>query len=144
MVVDDENVFIMLFNGEPKDLSETRDYAVVTSARHEVTEVMECFDADWSRKPFSPGEKSHFIWCVENGRRRIGHIDDAQHALGLQNERYRDSAVIERLVGASEGDVKVHVEARLPHKLKKEKLLEGIGGLRILNDVGVKVHKLRA
>jgi phosphatidylserine/phosphatidylglycerophosphate/cardiolipin synthase-like enzyme len=27
--------------------------------------------------------------------------------------------------------------------LKKEKLLEGVGGLRILEDVGVKVHKLK-
>jgi cardiolipin synthase A/B len=35
------------------------------------------------------------------------------------------------------------VMARPPHKLKKEKLLEGVGGLRILDDVGVKVHKLK-
>ncbi len=33
--------------------------------------------------------------------------------------------------------------ARPAHKLKKEKLLEGVGGLRILDDVGVKVHKLK-
>ena len=33
--------------------------------------------------------------------------------------------------------------ARPLHKLKKEKLWEGVGGLRILNDVGVKVHKLK-
>ena len=28
--------------------------------------------------------------------------------------------------------------ARPPHKLKKEKLIEGVGGLRILEDVGVR------
>ena len=50
MVVDDETAFIMSFNWEPKDLTETRDYAVVTSAHHEVAEVVECFDADWGRK----------------------------------------------------------------------------------------------
>ena len=33
--------------------------------------------------------------------------------------------------------------ARPPHKLKKAKLSEGVSGLRILQDVGVKVHKLR-
>ena len=33
--------------------------------------------------------------------------------------------------------------ARPPHHLKKEKLVEGVGGLRILDDVGVKVHKLK-
>src|SRR5271166_3072952 len=78
MVVDDETAFVMSFNWEPKDLTETRDYAVVTSAHHEVSEVMECFDADWSRKPFTPGENSHLIWCVGNGRERIGRfIDEA-------------------------------------------------------------------
>ena len=33
--------------------------------------------------------------------------------------------------------------ARPPHTLKKDKLVEGVGGLRILDDVGVKVHKLK-
>jgi len=144
MVVDDETAFVMSFNWEPKDLTETRDYAVVTSAHHEVSEVMECFDADWSRKPFTPGENSHLIWCVGNGRERIGRfIDEAKHTLWLQNERYQDPAIIERLVRAHERGVKVHVMARPPHKLKREKLLEGVGGLRILDDVGVKVHKLK-
>ena len=144
MVVDDETAFIMSFNWEPKDLTETRDYAVVTTANHEVSEVMECFDADWERKPFTPSERSHLIWCVGNGRERIGRfIDEARHTLWLQNERYQDPAIIEHLVRARERGVKVHVMARPPHKLKKEKLLEGVGGLRILGDVGVKVHKLK-
>ena len=144
MVVDDESAFIMSFNWEPKDLTVTRDYAVVTTAPHEVAEVVECFDADWDRKPFTSSEHSHLIWCVGNGRQRIGKfIDEAKHTLWLQNERYQDPAIIERLVRARERGVKVHVMARPPHKLKKEKLLEGVGGLRILDDVGVKVHKLK-
>jgi cardiolipin synthase len=144
MVVDDETAFVMSFNWEPKDLTVTRDYAVVTSAHHEVAEVMECFDADWERKPFTPGDHSHLIWCVGNGRQRIGQfIDEAKHTLWLQNERYQDPVIIERLVKAAERGVKVHVMARPAHKLKKEKLLEGVGGLRILDDVGVKVHKLK-
>jgi cardiolipin synthase len=144
MVVDDETAFVMSFNWEPKDLTVTRDYAVVTSAHHEVAEVMECFDADWERKPFTPGDHSHLIWCVGNGRQRIGQfIDEAKHTLWLQNERYQDPVIIERLVKAAERGVKVHVMARPAHKLKKEKLLEGVGGLRILDDVGVKAHKLK-
>ena len=144
MVVDDATAFIMSFNWEPKDFTETRDYAVVTSAHHEVAEVMQCFDADWARERFQPNEDSHLIWCVGNGRQRIGKfIDEAKHTLWLQNERYQDPAIIERLVRARERGVKVHVMARPPHKLKREKLLEGVGGLRILDDVGVKVHKLK-
>ena len=39
--------------------------------------------------------------------------------------------------------VKVHVMARPPHTLKKEKLIEGVGGLRVMDDVGIKVRKMK-
>src|SRR5438067_2522011 len=68
-------------------------------------------------------------------------IDSAKHSLWVQNERYQDQVIIERLVRAVERGVKVHVMARPPHTLKKDKLIEGVGGLRILHDVGAKVHK---
>ena len=61
----------------------------------------------------------------------------------MQNERYQDAVIIERLVRAAERGVKVHVMARPPHTLKKDKLIEGVGGLRIMDDVGIKVHKLK-
>jgi cardiolipin synthase A/B len=144
MVVDDETAFIKSLNWQTKNLTETRDYAIVTTHAHEVGEMIECFEADWERKPFHGGEKSHLIWCSGNGRERIAQfIDDTKHTLFLQNERYQDSVIIERLVRAARRGVKVHLMARPPHKLKKEKLSEGVGGLRILDDVGVKIHKLK-
>jgi cardiolipin synthase len=144
MVVDDNCAFIQSLNWETKNLTETRDYAVVTSHQHEVAEVSECFDADWERQPFNPGEHSHLIWCIGNGRQRIGQfIDEAKHSLWVQNERYQDPVIIEHLVRAKERGVKVHVLARPPHKLKKQKLVEAVGGMRIMDDVGIKVHKLK-
>ena len=144
MVVDDKAAFVMSLNWETKNFTETRDYAVVTEHSHEVCEISEGFDADWNRTTFDPGERSHLIWCIGNGRQRIGQfIDDAKHSLWVQNERYQDPVIIERLVRANQRGVKVHILARPPHHLKKEKLVEGVGGLRILDDVGVKVHKLK-
>jgi hypothetical protein len=32
---------------------------------------------------------------------------------------------------------------RPPHTLKKEKSIAGVGGLRIMNDIGIKIHKLK-
>jgi phosphatidylserine/phosphatidylglycerophosphate/cardiolipin synthase-like enzyme len=144
MVVDDHTAFIQSLNWETKNLTETRDYAVVTSHAHEVNEVVECFDADWERQKFESGDSSHLIWCIGNGRQRIGQfIDEARHSLWVQNERYQDPVIIERLVRAKERGVKVHVLARPPHKLKKQKLVEAVGGMRIMDDVGIKVHKLK-
>jgi cardiolipin synthase A/B len=144
MVVDDKTAFVKSLNWDTKNLTETRDYAVVTDHPHEVGEVLECFEADWARQDFNSGADSHLIWCKGNGRERIAHfIDEAKHSLWLQNERYQDPIIIEHLVRANRRGVKVHVMARPPHKLKKEKLIEGVGGLRIMDDVGIKVHKLK-
>lgn len=143
MVVDDKSAWVMSLNWETKNLSATRDYAVVTSHAHEVREIIDCFEADWARRPFNPGDDSHMIWCVGNARQRISHfIDEAKHSLWVQNERYQDPLIIEHLVRAARRGVKVHVMARPPHSLKEEKLIEGVAGLRILDDVGVKVHKV--
>jgi cardiolipin synthase len=144
MVVDDATAFVKSLNWERKNLTETRDYAVVTEHGHEVAEVLAGFEADWHRKDFDLGERAHLIWCSANGRERIAEfIDRAKHTLFVQNERYQDPVIIERLVRAATRGVKVHVMARPPHTLKKDKLLEGVGGIRILKDVGVKVHKLK-
>jgi len=144
MVVDDRVAFVKSLNWETKNLTETRDYAVITDNKREVGEVIDCFEADWSRKSFDPGEHAHLIWCEGNGRDKIAEfIDQAKHTLFLQNERYQDAIIIEHLVRAKERGVKVHVMARPPHTLKKEKLVEGVGGLRIMDDVGIKVHKLK-
>jgi cardiolipin synthase len=144
MVVDEGAALIQSLNWETKNLRETRDYAVVTSHAHEVREVIDCFDADWSRQAFNPGDQSHLIWCIGNGRQRIAQfIDEAEHTLWVQNERYQDPVIIERLVRAKMRGVKVHALARPPHKLKKQKLVEAVGGMRIMDDVGIKVHKLK-
>jgi len=144
MIVDEESAFIKSLNWETRNLSETRDYAIVTGHAHEVGEMLTCFEADWNRTLFDPGEKSHLIWCSHNGRDRLADfIDRAKHKLFLQNERYQDPIIIERLVRAAGRGVKVHVMARPPHSLKKEKLIEGVGGMRIMSDVGIGIHKLK-
>ena len=47
--------------------TETRDYAVVTDDPEEVSEIIECFEADWSRSPFDRGDQARLIWCNTNG-----------------------------------------------------------------------------
>jgi cardiolipin synthase A/B len=144
MVIDDATAFIQSLNWETRNLTRTRDYAIVTRHAREVAEVIECFEADWKRQEFKPGDHSHLIWCVGNGRQRIGQfIDDAKETLWVQNERYQDPVIIERLVRAKVRGVRVRVLARPPHKLKKAQLVQAAVGLRTLDDVGIKVHKLK-
>jgi cardiolipin synthase len=144
MVVDRKMGFVESLNWEPKDLTQTRDYAIITSHANEVAEMVRCFDADWEHGEFKPHPESLLIWCPNDGRPRVAKfIDETKHTLWVQNERYQDTVIIERLVRAVERGVKVHILARPPHTLKAEKLIEGVGGLRILQDVGAKVHTLK-
>jgi cardiolipin synthase len=144
MVVDDTVAFVTSLNWTTKNLTATRDYAVVTDHKHEVSEIIDCFVADWHRDTFEPRRESHLVWCPGLGRDRICRfIDGAKHRLFVENERVQDAVVIERLVRAAQRGVKVHVMARPPHTLNRDKLVEGVGGLRILDDVGIKVHKLK-
>ena len=144
MVIDDAHAFVESLNWTAKGLMTTRDYAVVTPSVSEVAEIIDCFEADWAAEEFDPSDRAQLIWCPLNGRARIAEfIDRAQHTLLLQNERYQDPVIIERLVHASRRGVKVHIMARRPHTLKPDKLLEGVSGLRLLDDVGIKVHTLK-
>ncbi len=142
MVVDEQTAFVKSLNWATKNLTETRDYAVVTDHAREVGEIVECFEADWHRKRFD-GEQGHLIWCPGGRDRFCRFIEEARHSLFVQNERYQDLVVIECLVRAARRGVKLHVMTRPPHTLKKDKLVEGVGGLRIMDDVGIKIHKLK-
>jgi phosphatidylserine/phosphatidylglycerophosphate/cardiolipin synthase-like enzyme len=143
MVVDETTAFVKSLNWTTKNLTETRDYAIVTDHHREVREIVDCFDADWNRQRFNAGHDAKLVWCP-GGRDKICHfIDDAKHTLFVQNERYQDTVVIERLVRAARRGVNVRVMVRAPHSVKEDKLVEAVGGLRILDDVGVKVHKLK-
>ena len=144
MVVDDSVAFVGSFNWTAKNVSESRDYAVITSHPDEAKEIAECFDADWRRRAFTPEDDSRLVWAPNHGRERIAEfIDAAKDRLTVQNERFQDMMIIDCLLRAARRGVKVHVMAKGPHTLKRDKLVEGVGGLRILQDSGVKVHKLK-
>src|SRR3984885_6118816 len=143
MVVDDQIAFVQSFNWDSEAFLASRDYAIITSRKSEVADILACFDADWHRETFVPRDPS-LIWCVGYGRQRLGEfIDRAKHSLWIQNERFQDSVIIEHLVRARRRGVRLHVIASPLHKLKKEKLAEAASGLRILQDVGAKIHTLK-
>ena len=56
MVVDESLAFVKSLNWATENLTETRDYAVITTHPHEVAEIIACFEADWHREKFTPGD----------------------------------------------------------------------------------------
>src|SRR5260370_35531020 len=53
MVVDDATAYVKSLNWDIKNLTETRDYAVVTTHEPEVKEVIECFDRTATANPLT-------------------------------------------------------------------------------------------
>jgi phosphatidylserine/phosphatidylglycerophosphate/cardiolipin synthase-like enzyme len=74
MMIDDRLAFIKSLNLETKNLTETRDYAIITNHPKEVAEIILCFEADWDRKNFEPGNDAYLIWCSGNGRSKIANL----------------------------------------------------------------------
>lgn len=144
MVVDDHTALIGSLNWEPDNFVKTRDYAIVTSDTQEVSEIIDCFEADWSRKTFVPPKLSNLIWSPGTGRAQIAQfIDSAKHSLYVQSERYQDTIIVEHLVRAKLRGVKVHVMSRLSNSLKPETLVTGLGALRVMQDVGIGIRKMK-
>ena len=107
-------------------------------------EIIQCFEADWRRRPFEPQTSSNLIWSPGRGRLQIAEfIDTAKHSLYVQNERYQDALIVEHLVRAKLRGFKVHVMTRPSHSLHADKLVEGVGDLRIMKDVGIGIRKIR-
>jgi cardiolipin synthase len=144
MVIDEEAAYIKSLNWAPRNFAITRDYAVITTHPEEVAEVLACFNADWDRTAFEGDMTARLIWCRGNGREKIVRfIDRAKHSLFVQNERYQDMTVIEHIVRASGRGVDVRLMSLPPHSLKGGKLPEGVNGLRVMEDVGIKIRKLK-
>lgn len=144
MVLDDKAAIVGSLNWEPENFEKTRDYAIITKDAREVREVIDCFEADWCRQPFEPRKSSNLIWCPGTGREHIAQfIDSAKHSLFVQNERYQDAIIVEHMVRAKLRGVKVHVMTRPSHSLRAEKLVEGVGDLRIMQDVGIGIRRIK-
>lgn len=144
MVIDDRKALVGSLNWEPENFERTRDFAVMTTEPPEVAEIIRCFEADWSRQQFISPVSSSLIWCPGMGRRQIAQfIDGAKHSLFIQNERFQDAIIVEHIVQAQLRGVKVHVMTRPSHSLRPEQLVDGVGDLRIMQDVGIKLRKIK-
>jgi phosphatidylserine/phosphatidylglycerophosphate/cardiolipin synthase-like enzyme len=144
MVIDERAAYVQSLNWVPRHFSDTRDHCIITRDPAEVREVFSCFKADWHRKAFDDGESALLIWCNGNARMRLARfIDNAKRYLYVQNERFVDIWLVERLLRANAGGVKIRIIAGPHSSLRRGKICEGGLGLHLLHSAGVKVRELK-
>ena len=146
LVIDDERALVMSCDWTAAGLSEARDYALLTTHRHEVDEIAACFDADWAHQDFKPHGhgRLRLVWGPLNARQRLADfIDAARRTLVVQNARYQDPVMIERLVRAQRRGVALQLMAHAVHRMDAKEITSDVGGLRMLDDLGVQVRRLK-
>lgn len=142
VVVDDHTALIATFNLCTKYFTETRDYGVVTTAPHEVREVIEGFEADWKRETFDPTAESALLWSSSNSRHRMAwFIDAAKHELLIQHPKFVDATIVERIAAARHRGVKVDLLCGGKHGISDWDVLDTFSSLRLLDRAGVKVRR---
>jgi phosphatidylserine/phosphatidylglycerophosphate/cardiolipin synthase-like enzyme len=144
LVIDDASALVMSCDWAGASLAEARDFAVHTTHRHEVDEIAACFDADWQHLHFKPHGRLRLVWGPLNARERMAEfIDAARHTLVVQNARYQDPVMIERLVRAQRRGVALQLIAHAVHRMEAKEITTDVGGLRMLDDLGVQVRRLK-
>jgi phosphatidylserine/phosphatidylglycerophosphate/cardiolipin synthase-like enzyme len=144
LVVDDAGALLMSCDWSAAGLSQARDFAVHTTNRHEVEEIAACFDADWQHQRFKPHGRLRLVWGPLNARERVADfIDAARQTLVVHNARYQDPVMIERLVRAQRRGVALRLMAHAVHRMQAKEITTDVGGLRMLDDLGVQVRRLK-
>lgn len=142
VVVDGKVALIATFNMATKYFTETRDYGIVTTNAAQVTQVIDCFEADWNRQPFQPDPKTHLMWSSNNSRNLMAaFIDSAAQSLDIQHPKFVDATIVERIAAARERGVTVRLLCGGKHGISDYDVLDTFSSLRVLNRFGVKVRR---
>jgi phosphatidylserine/phosphatidylglycerophosphate/cardiolipin synthase-like enzyme len=144
IVVDGERALIATFNLSSKYFSQTRDYGILTHDPNHVSEVIACFEADWKREPFAPAGGTSLLWSDANARSAMAaFVDGACHTLDIQNPKFMDTTILDRVLLAHDRGVNVRVLFGGRHGTTPGDVVDTFSSLRILQRAGVKVHRQR-
>lgn len=142
IVVDDEKALVASFNLCGVSLGATRDYGVIISDAAQVAEIAACFEADWEGVVFHPKPDSDLVWSPNNSRLMMAHfIDMAQTTLDIQNPKWVDAVILDRVLAAQNRGVHVRILCGGKHGIHYYHLQDCFSSWRILHRNGVKVRR---
>jgi phosphatidylserine/phosphatidylglycerophosphate/cardiolipin synthase-like enzyme len=142
MIIDDRLAIIATFNFCEKYFTHTRDYGLVTERPAEVSEIRNCFEADWGRQSFHPAPGTALLWSNRNSRSGMSaFIDTARHSLDIQHPKFVDATILERIVQATRRGVNVRVLCGGKHGISEWDVLDTFASLRVMGQLGVRVRK---
>jgi len=116
MVVDREILYVFGFNFTHLDIDKSRSFGVVIRSRKLVQEAAKLFDADCTRKPYTPG-LNNFIVSPMNARVRLAAlIRKARKRLLVYDPNVNDGNMIKLLLERVRAGVDVRIIGKVAKK----------------------------
>jgi cardiolipin synthase len=116
MIVDETTLFVYGFNYTHLDIDRSRSFGIVTNNKRLVQEAMKLFEADFNRRPYTPGLKS-FLVSPENARAGLaGLLRGAKQQLLIYEVRITDNAMVRILKERAKAGVMIRVMGKLQNK----------------------------
>jgi phosphatidylserine/phosphatidylglycerophosphate/cardiolipin synthase-like enzyme len=116
MIVDGRTLFVFGFNFTHLDIDRSRSFGIETKNRRLVQEAIRLFEADFNRRPYSPGLKS-FLVSPENSRTELSaFLKAARKQLLIYDVRITDSMMIRILKERAKSGVEIRMMGKLVKK----------------------------
>ena len=142
VVLDDRHVLIATFNFSDKYFTQTRDYGLLIEDPSIVREIRACFDADRQGVAFVPPEGSPLAWGNANARHAVcAFIDAVDKHLHIQQPKFHDVAVLDRILAARDRGVSVHLLCGGHSGIEMRDIVDTFANQRILERAGVRLRK---
>ena len=139
MVIDGNTAYIMTCNFTYSALNGTnREYGIIDSVAADVREVVDIFNADWSRKPVHLTDSSLVVSPTNSRDDLTTLINSAKHSLVMEEEEMYDTQVEQAIINAAKRGVNVQVILPTPYDSSDTSLDAPIA---LLTSDGVQVRR---
>jgi phosphatidylserine/phosphatidylglycerophosphate/cardiolipin synthase-like enzyme len=108
VVIDEDVAVIMTLNLSWTALTANREFAVVTTNRADVKDLLNLFEADWKGSAYVPS--GSIVTSPDNSRAVVSEfLERAQISIDIYAEVVRDAAVRDQLISAARSGVSVRI-----------------------------------
>jgi phosphatidylserine/phosphatidylglycerophosphate/cardiolipin synthase-like enzyme len=138
-VIDDTGV-ILTANMTRSALTRNREFGIISNDQANVAEMVNAFNSDWSRTPFTPTSPT-LIWSPVNSRERVdGVINQATQTLIVYAEEVNDDKQTQLLIDTAKRGVDVRLITSPPSSADDSSSSD----LSLLQKGGVKVRYVKS
>jgi cardiolipin synthase A/B len=116
MVIDRKTLYVLSFNYTTLDIEHSRAFGIVTRNKALVQEALRLFEADTTRKPYTP-QLNNFLVSPLNARKQLAEfIRKARKELLIYDPKISDSQMVRLLIERQKAGVEIKIIGKLGKK----------------------------